>query len=96
MNLKDKQRQKIQNDWPRRRRERVKPGRLARGSELSLARHEAANLVETWNHGSASPLNRRVRTRMHGGVGGGEPRGSPLSRSARRQRSVSLSSGHCG
>ena len=73
MNLKDKQRQKIQNDWPRRRRERVKPGRLARGSELSLARHEAANLVETWNHGSASPLNRRVRTRMHGGVGGGEP-----------------------
>src|SRR5467141_2737961 len=25
--------------------------------------------------------NRRVRTRTHGGVGGAEPRGSPLSRS---------------
>jgi hypothetical protein len=24
--------------------------------------------------------NRRVRTRMHGGVGGAEPRGAPLSR----------------
>ena len=28
-----------------------------------------------------NPSNRRVRTRMHGGVGGVEPRGSPLSRS---------------
>ena len=27
-----------------------------------------------------NPSNRRVRTRMHGGVGGEEPRGSPLSR----------------
>src|SRR6267154_1503128 len=27
--------------------------------------------------------NRRVRTRTHGGVGGAEPRGSPLSRSQR-------------
>jgi hypothetical protein len=73
VNLKGEQRQKIQSDWPKRTSERVKPGRFARGSELSLARHEAANLVETWIHGSASPLNRRVRTRMHGGVGGGEP-----------------------
>ncbi len=29
---------------------------------------------------SLNPSNRRVRTRMHGGVGGAEPRGSPLSR----------------
>src|SRR5664280_2953422 len=27
-----------------------------------------------------NPSNRRVRTRTHGGVGGEEPRGSPLSR----------------
>ena len=27
-----------------------------------------------------NPLNRRIRTRMSGGVGGAEPRGSPLSR----------------
>ena len=27
-----------------------------------------------------NPPNRRIRTRMHGGVGGEEPRGSPLSR----------------
>jgi len=30
--------------------------------------------------------NRRVRTRTHGGVGGAEPRGSPLSRSLARCR----------
>ena len=30
--------------------------------------------------------NRRVRTRMHGGVGGEGPRGSPLSRFSRRTR----------
>src|SRR5271167_1196719 len=27
-----------------------------------------------------NPPNRRIRTRMYGGVGGEEPRGSPLSR----------------
>ena len=27
-----------------------------------------------------NPANRRIRTRMSGGVGGEEPRGSPLSR----------------
>ena len=27
-----------------------------------------------------NPSNRRVRTRTHGGVGGAEPQGSPLSR----------------
>ena len=47
VNLKDEQRQKIQSDWPVRMNERVKPGRLARGSESLLARHEGANLVET-------------------------------------------------
>jgi hypothetical protein len=30
--------------------------------------------------------NRRIRTRTYGGVGGAEPRGSPLSRSLARQR----------
>ena len=30
--------------------------------------------------GLLTPSNRRVRTRTHGGVGGAEPRGSPLSR----------------
>ena len=30
--------------------------------------------------GRLNPSNRRVRTRMHGGVGGVEPQGSPLSR----------------
>src|SRR5467141_5359125 len=30
--------------------------------------------------------NRRVRTRTHGGVGGAEPRGSPLSRSFTQSR----------
>lgn len=34
-----------------------------------------------------NPANRRIRTRMSGGVGGAEPRGSPLSRlCARAQR----------
>src|SRR5882757_1115412 len=32
--------------------------------------------------------NRRVRTRTHGGVGGAEPRGSPLSRSLTLLRSA--------
>ena len=31
-----------------------------------------------------NPPNRRIRTRMYGGVGGEEPRGSPLSRSMTR------------
>jgi hypothetical protein len=30
--------------------------------------------------------NRRIRTRTYGGVGGAEPRGSPLSRSHQRLR----------
>jgi hypothetical protein len=37
------------------------------------------------------PPNRRVRTRTHGGAGGVEPRGFPLSRSETRQCSDSVS-----
>jgi len=73
VNLKDEERQKIQTVWPARTSEWVKPGRSATGSESSLARHEAADLVERESYRSASLLNRRVRTRMHGGVGGGGP-----------------------
>ena len=36
------------------------------------------------HHGTPNLSNRPVRTRMPGGVGGEEPQGSPLSRSARR------------
>src|SRR6267154_5519223 len=35
--------------------------------------------------------NRRVRTRTHGGVGGAEPRGSPLSRSVAHLRHPAMS-----
>jgi hypothetical protein len=41
--------------------------------------------LHTQKHGEKLSLNqpnRRVRTRTHGGVGGEEPRGSPLSRLA--------------
>jgi hypothetical protein len=47
VNLKDEQRQKTQTDWPARTSEWVKPGRSATGSELPLAKHEVADLVET-------------------------------------------------
>ena len=40
------------------------------GTESLVAKHESADLVDIF---SATPLNRRVRTRMHGGVGGGGP-----------------------
>jgi RNA-directed DNA polymerase len=47
-----------------------RPGRSA---------HQAASLP--WHPTMASnPSNRRVRTRMHGGVGGEKPQGFPLSR----------------
>ena len=39
--------------------------------------------------GRLNPSNRRVRTRMHGGVGGVEPRGSPLSRLISTLRGIS-------
>ena len=35
--------------------------------------------------------NRRIRTRTYGGVGGAEPRGSPLSRSMAQTRSSAMS-----
>src|SRR5215211_7697407 len=37
-------------------------------------------LVSPTEEGTPHPPNRRIRTRMSGGVGGAEPRGSPLSR----------------
>jgi hypothetical protein len=36
--------------------------------------------------------NRRIRTRTYGGVGGAEPRGSPLSRSPRPHGSITNAS----
>ena len=39
-----------------------------KGTESSMARYESERLAERLN-----PPNRRVRTRMHGGVGGGGP-----------------------
>src|SRR5712672_786980 len=48
-----------------------------------------------------NPSNRRIRTRMYGGVGGEEPRGSPLSRSLRLRdrppalRNTGSSAGAC-
>ena len=44
----------------------------AQGTEARTARAEPER--------PATPSNRRVRPRTHGGVGGEEPRGSPLSR----------------
>src|SRR6266446_2405609 len=37
-----------------------------------------------------NPSNRRIRTRTYGGVGGEEPRGSPLSRSNRFDERIDL------
>ena len=48
----------------------------AQGTEARTARAEPER--------PATPSNRRVRPRTHGGVGGEEPRGSPLSRFALR------------
>ena len=39
-----------------------------------------------------NPTNRRIRTRMSGGVGGEEPRGSPLSRFNQSRASIPPSS----
>ena len=60
-----------------------------RRQNIQLARPAAkgearAPTPKTSPHGAEqrpeTPSNRRVRTRTHGGVGGEEPRGSPLSR----------------
>src|SRR5216684_7152110 len=48
----------------------------------SPARREAPTVL--------NPSNRRIRTRTYGGVGGEEPRGSPLSRSLARLRHAGL------
>ena len=47
----------------------------------SSSRSALASLAIT--QGQLNPPNRRIRTRTYGGVGGEEPRGSPLSRFAR-------------
>src|SRR5713226_927199 len=58
-----------------------RPANTSRTMEEECERFKSLalpSLVEArWRNFS----NRRVRTRTHGGVGGAEPRGSPLSRS---------------
>jgi hypothetical protein len=63
------------------RRERVKP-RLAliRGAEADATIADIETTVATEQLLPLNPANRRIRTRMYGGVGGEELRGSPLSR----------------
>jgi hypothetical protein len=58
--------------------ERVKPGPMCGRDRIADGDydHERPAREDGLNW-----LNRRVRTRMHGGVGGGAPRGVPLSRS---------------
>ena len=74
VNLKDEMRQKIQTDWPVRRSERVKPGPLSIRVRILLGEKRIGRPGRDENlRVSAPPLNRRVRTRMHGGVGGGGP-----------------------
>ncbi len=50
------------------------------GTESPPAKHETESLAEGQFHQPLNLPNRRVRTRTHGGVGGVEPRGLPLSR----------------
>ena len=53
------------------------------GTEACAARTKLERPAVTPFCGSRCPLNspnRRIRTRTYGGVGGEEPRGSPLSR----------------
>ena len=59
------------------------------GTEARTARAEPERPAAGQRHPSPQPCrltpsNRRVRTRTHGGVGGAEPQGSPLSRFALR------------
>src|SRR3990170_5492081 len=51
------------------------------GTESATAERETESLAEDCMlHRPLNLPNRRVRTRTHGGVGGVEPRGLPLSR----------------
>ncbi|WLA46260.1 group II intron maturase-specific domain-containing protein [Bradyrhizobium elkanii] len=60
------------------------PWRLANSPALTIAMPIAFFSSLAWLPSRRcrphNPLNRRIRTRMSGGVGGAEPRGSPLSR----------------
>ena len=55
-----------------------KPGALHRAAQRLL--RPARPRLRCRRPCRLTPSNRRVRTRTHGGVGGAEPRGSPLSR----------------
>ena len=55
-----------------------KPGALYRAAQRLL--RPARPRIRRRRPCRLTPSNRRVRTRTHGGVGGAEPRGSPLSR----------------
>src|SRR5580700_10342546 len=76
--LRDDTRQKANIVWPSRRQVRVKPrGASRQGPNRLLATHYAERLAF---HTQLNPPNRRMRTRMYGGVGGEDRRLSPLSR----------------
>ena len=74
-------------------RRRPRPARTAPGgslpARLSTSPCPTLRLPRSayppWPRRPLNPANRRVRTRMHGGVGGVEPQGSPLSRSEGRR-----------
>src|SRR6266404_9219533 len=77
------------------RREGVKP-RLAliRGVEAGATIADIQTTAATEQLLPLNPANRRIRTRMYGGVGGEEPRGSPLSRFAAAQTLDACPNGH--
>jgi len=76
--LRDDTRQKANIVWPSRRQVRVKPrGASRKGPNRLLATYYAERLAF---HTQLNPSNRRMRTRMYGGVGGEDRRLSPLSR----------------
>src|SRR6266853_5889761 len=64
------------------------PWHLARSKALSIglsnAHFKSLGLPSLIEARSPNFSNRRIRTRTYGGVGGAEPRGSPLSRSVTR------------
>ena len=53
---------------------------LIRGAEADATIADIETTVATEQLLPLNPANRRIRTRMYGGVGGEELRGSPLSR----------------
>ena len=83
--LDDAMRQNTGSARPARQDRRVKPdGAVVQGPKRPR-RYTLPNPGGRPSCGNRCPLNppnRRIRTRMYGGVGGEEPRGSPLSRFA--------------